>query len=255
VSSNLPLQWQNREAAKAAAAGPLAWQPNPTLKIVEMTQEDWKNAAKQPTHESVGFMQIVEKAAAKPQEVRIKDEITGGEKGQKQAQLGAVDPAALLSVATVAGFGTEKYARYNFAKGYAWSLSFDALQRHLLAFWNGENNDPESKLPHLAHAAWHCLALLTFSLRKRGTDDRFPQAAPADPRQPGPELPKQDIKGALDQFKDAYEKALEKTEKTWPGILKKPGPYEVPGNPNPEAWPIPRAVRIPRSVMERDLRL
>lgn len=108
------------------------------------------------------------------EEVRVVDAVTGGAKGQKGCQLGAVDPLALIEVGKIAGFGGEKYERYNFAKGYKWSLSYDALQRHLMAFWAGENIDPESKLPHVAHAAWHCLALLTFSLRNKGTDDRFP---------------------------------------------------------------------------------
>lgn len=108
------------------------------------------------------------------EEVRVTDPVTGGAKGRKQCQLGAVDPDALGWVGRVAGYGGGKYARYNFAKGYQWSLSYDALQRHLMAFWNGEDLDPESRLPHLAHAAWHCLALMTFSLRHRGTDDRFP---------------------------------------------------------------------------------
>ncbi len=108
-------------------------------------------------------------------ETRITDPTTGGMKGSKLAQLGAVDPLALLEVAKVAGFGGKKYERYNFAKGYRWSLSYDALQRHLNAFWAGEDTDRESGLYHIAHAAWHCLALLTFSLRDLGTDDRFPR--------------------------------------------------------------------------------
>lgn len=107
-------------------------------------------------------------------ETRIVDPTTGGEKGQKDCQIGAVDPAALAEVGKVAGFGGVKYERYNFAKGYRWSLSYDALQRHLMAFWGGEDRDPESGLYHLAHAAWHCLALMTFMMRKKGTDDRFP---------------------------------------------------------------------------------
>lgn len=105
-------------------------------------------------------------------EVRVVDPNTGGEKGQKQAQLGALDPITLLRIAEVAGFGMDKYARYNFMKGYAWSLSFDALERHLLQFWSGEDLDEESGLPHVAHAAWHCLTLLSFMMRERGTDDR-----------------------------------------------------------------------------------
>jgi hypothetical protein len=108
-------------------------------------------------------------------EIRVTDPQTGGQKGSKVQQLGAMDPKAIMEVASVAGFGTEKYDRYNFAKGYRWSLSYDALQRHLHAFWAGEDRDPESGYYHLAHAAWHCLALLTFKLRGKGTDDRFPQ--------------------------------------------------------------------------------
>ncbi len=108
-------------------------------------------------------------------EIRITDPVTGGAKGSKLCELGAVDPLALVEVGKVAGFGGRKYERYNFAKGYRWSLSYDALQRHLMAFWSGEDTDAESGLHHVAHAAWHCLALLTFALRGRGTDDRFPR--------------------------------------------------------------------------------
>lgn len=127
--------------------------------------------------DKLAVMQAAEAAwgnrAAALGEVRITDPKTGGQKGSKLAQLGAVDPLALMTVAEVAGFGAAKYARYNFAKGYRWSLSYDAMQRHLHAFWNGEERDDESSLSHLAHAAWHCLTLLCFQLRKRGTDDRM----------------------------------------------------------------------------------
>jgi hypothetical protein len=105
-------------------------------------------------------------------EKRIVNPITGGEKCAKIAQLGAVDPTALMEIAKVAGYGTDKYSRYNFLKGYDWSLSFDALCRHIFAFWAGEDIDPESGLPHMAHAGWHCLTLLTFAQRHPQLDDR-----------------------------------------------------------------------------------
>lgn len=107
------------------------------------------------------------------QETRVVDPETGGEKGQKPCQLGAVDPLALQFLGLVAGMGANKYGRNNYTLGYRWSLSFDALLRHVLAFWAGEDNDPESGLPHLAHAAFHCLALITFAERGLGTDDRL----------------------------------------------------------------------------------
>lgn len=105
-------------------------------------------------------------------EERITDPVTGGQKGQKLAQMGALCPLALLEVAKVAGFGAKKYERFNFLKGFNWSLSYDALQRHLHAFWSGEDADEESGIYHLAHAAWHCLCLLAFELRGLGNDDR-----------------------------------------------------------------------------------
>jgi hypothetical protein len=114
-----------------------------------------------------------EAALPRDGEVRITDPNTGGQKGQKLAQIGALDPLALLEVGKVAGFGAQKYDRFNFAKGYKWSLSYDALQRHLMDWAAGAEADDESGLSHLGHAAWHCLALLTFVLRERGTDDRL----------------------------------------------------------------------------------
>lgn len=112
-------------------------------------------------------------------ETIITDPVTGGQKGSKLPQLGAIEPLAILEVAKVAGYGATKYARYNYLRGYRWSLSFDALQRHLLLFWSGEDRDQESGLYHLAHAAWHCLALLSFKLFNLGEDDRWTYSLPA----------------------------------------------------------------------------
>lgn len=112
-------------------------------------------------------------------EVRVADPNTGGEKGSKEAVLGDIDPRALMEVAKVCGMGRKKYSRLNYLRGYDWSLSYDALQRHLHAFWDREECDEESGLHHLAHAAWHCFALFAFARRGLGTDDRpFPTVEP-----------------------------------------------------------------------------
>lgn len=100
---------------------------------------------------------------------------TGGQKGRKLAELGAIDPTALYKLAEVAGFGARKYDAFNYLKGYPWSWTFNALMRHALQFWNGEELDPESGLPHITHAAWHALALTSFLERGLGEDDRFKQ--------------------------------------------------------------------------------
>lgn len=98
---------------------------------------------------------------------------TGGQKGKKLASMSALDPNSLMVVAEIAGFGAEKYDKLNFMKGYDWSLSYDALQRHLHQFWSGEDRDEESGMLHLGHAAWHCLAMISFIERGLGTDDRY----------------------------------------------------------------------------------
>ena len=110
-----------------------------------------------------------------PGEVRVVDPTTGGAKGSKPCQMGALDPVGLEQMGLVAGMGSIKYDRFNFLKGYKWSLSVDALYRHLLSFLAGEDSDPESGLPHMAHAAWHAHALTGFLKRGIGTDDRPPR--------------------------------------------------------------------------------
>lgn len=108
-----------------------------------------------------------------PKEVRYTDEKTGGQKGRKMEELGAIDPRALRILAEVAAIGAAKYSRINYMKGYPWSWSFDAMMRHALAFWDGEDIDPETGKPHIVHASWHALALCTFLVRGLGTDDRY----------------------------------------------------------------------------------
>jgi hypothetical protein len=88
---------------------------------------------------------------------------TGGEKGVKSARFDLIASPFLWHLAEVCGFGAEKYDDDNWRKGYDWGLSYGAMQRHLNAFWMGEKLDPESGLPHLAHAAWHCMVLMVFS--------------------------------------------------------------------------------------------
>jgi hypothetical protein len=105
-------------------------------------------------------------------ETRVIDPITGGEKGTKPERLGLIPFEALDELARVYGFGAQKYDLHNYLKGYKWNLSLDAMLRHISQFQQGASVDPESGLHHLAHAAWHCLALIMFDRHKLGTDDR-----------------------------------------------------------------------------------
>jgi hypothetical protein len=89
---------------------------------------------------------------------------TGGRKfdGGK-LQYGLLPPEALKATVEILTFGAEKYEPDNWKyvpdskRRY-----FDALQRHLWDWKNGEQNDPESGKNHLAHA----LCCLMFMLEK-----------------------------------------------------------------------------------------
>ena len=73
---------------------------------------------------------------------------------------------ALEAVVAVGTFGANKYSRSGWMsvpdgeRRYA-----DALVRHLLAAQR-EVDDPDSGLPHLAHLAWNCLAVLELKLAR-----------------------------------------------------------------------------------------
>ena len=64
-------------------------------------------------------------------------------------------------VSRVRQFGAKKYARNNFKiSGFKYTRSLAAALRHIFAFLNGEDNDPESGLSHLGHAVCsieHCI--------------------------------------------------------------------------------------------------
>lgn len=104
---------------------------------------------------------------------------TGGQKGVKEERLSLLPRLGLEAIARVYAFGASKYAAHNWRRKYEWSKSVDAALRHLHAFNDGETNDPESGLPHLAHAGFHILALLTWLAEdgegaKNPMDDRWP---------------------------------------------------------------------------------
>jgi len=77
-----------------------------------------------------------------------------------------IPPAALKAIATILTFGSVKY------KSFSWTnisseRYLDALYRHLESHRLGEAIDPESGMPHLAHAA----ANLMFLLEREMSDD------------------------------------------------------------------------------------
>lgn len=98
---------------------------------------------------------------------------TGGQKGTKDERFDLIPAGALTTLARHYGIGARKYDDNQWRKGYEWSKSYAALQRHLNLWAGGQDIDEETGSPHLAAGAWHCFTLLTFADEHPDFDDRF----------------------------------------------------------------------------------
>jgi hypothetical protein len=94
-----------------------------------------------------------------------------GEEGKKlddgKAPWDLLPINALRAVVDVLGYGARKYSpgSWRFVPD-ARRRYYAAALRHLTTWWEGEQDDSESKLPHLGHAA--CCVLFLLSLEMTG---------------------------------------------------------------------------------------
>jgi hypothetical protein len=80
---------------------------------------------------------------------------------------------ALAPMVRVLMFGAEKYDDHNWKKGLKYTEVCESLQRHINAFIEGEENDPESKLSHVGHILCNAMFLSYMSMFKKDMDDRY----------------------------------------------------------------------------------
>jgi hypothetical protein len=98
-----------------------------------------------------------------------------GKKNDEDKPMMALLPfKSLEEIAKVLTFGASKYTAHNWREGFDWSRLESAILRHYSAYQRGEDLDPETGFPHLAHMATDCLFLLEHFLLKLGNDDRWP---------------------------------------------------------------------------------
>lgn len=83
-----------------------------------------------------------------------------------------IAPGPLDDLAKLLGYGAEKYSARNWELGFAWSRAYNALIRHLQAFWGGEVNDPDTGLPHMAAVMCNAMFLAEFTITHPELDDR-----------------------------------------------------------------------------------
>lgn len=101
---------------------------------------------------------------------------TGGQKAGNDIRMSLLPVRELLEVAELYGKGAKKYSDHNWAKGYEWSKSYDAMNRHAMEWWAGnEFDDGEGGTgqEHLDCVIFHALTLKYFRKHFPEFDDRF----------------------------------------------------------------------------------
>ena len=95
---------------------------------------------------------------------------------QNKTPIALVPPECIISIANVLGYGAKKYGPDNWRSDLnntSYSRTYSSIQRHLHQFWAGEDNDQESGLSHLAHAATQIMILMIQHQDGVDIDDRW----------------------------------------------------------------------------------
>lgn len=96
--------------------------------------------------------------------------------GIRKVPMSVVSQPVIMLMALGMMEGARKYARHNYrVAGVRASVYFDATMRHLMAWWEGQDTDPDSGLSHLVKAMSALHVLVDAMLNEKWTDDRPPK--------------------------------------------------------------------------------
>lgn len=97
---------------------------------------------------------------------------------QSKLDISLIPYVALREEATAFMVGQKKYGRYNYCKGHEASQLVAAAQRHLLAWFNGEDYDPTDGQHHLGSVRACCAMILRQSELGTLIDNRYGKETP-----------------------------------------------------------------------------
>jgi hypothetical protein len=102
--------------------------------------------------------------------------------GTRKAPLSVVPMNVVAEAGAAMLEGALKYGRHNYRDaGIRESVYFDGTMRHLIAYWEGEDIDPDSGVSHLTKAIASLLVWRDAQMNGYATDDRPPKARPFYP--------------------------------------------------------------------------
>lgn len=104
----------------------------------------------------------------------LKDQSVKKDKGKPALDLLPID--ALLQVSRCFEYGAEKYGvlSWKTSDNISYNRIYAAILRHMFAWWEGEDIDPESGLNHLNHVCTNALILLSHIHNSRSDLDNRP---------------------------------------------------------------------------------
>ena len=97
--------------------------------------------------------------------------------GTRKAPMSTVPANVLAEIGVAMLEGSVKYGRHNYrAAGVRSSVYYDAVMRHLIAWWEGEDIDPDSNMSHITKALSCLTVLRDAQMQGMCTDDRPPKS-------------------------------------------------------------------------------
>jgi len=102
--------------------------------------------------------------------------------GVRKVPMSTVPATVLAEIGVAMLEGASKYGRHNYrVVGVRGSVYYDGVMRHLMAWWEGEDLDPDSGMSHVTKAITSLVVLRDAMMQGKFTDDRPPRALPFYP--------------------------------------------------------------------------
>lgn len=97
--------------------------------------------------------------------------------GVLKAPMSTVSAPVMAEIGVAMLEGAAKYGRHNYrAVGVRSSVYYDATMRHLMAWWEGEDTDPDSGMSHITKAITSLVVLRDAMIQGKAEDDRPPSS-------------------------------------------------------------------------------
>lgn len=109
-------------------------------------------------------------------ELNVKDTNPKDGIGVKKVPFSVIPAQVLGEVGLGMLEGSIKYRRHNYRiAGIRASIYYDACFRHLMAWWEGEDVDPDSGISHISKAIAGLIVLRDGMMQENWNDDRPPK--------------------------------------------------------------------------------